>query len=59
MKNKEAFIVSDPEPIGHISAAAFVAYSTKAYETSDSNLRFLGYFQRLMISLSYILFCDF
>jgi hypothetical protein len=44
-KNKEAFIISDPELIGHISAAAFVAYSTKAYETSDSNLRFLGYFR--------------
>jgi hypothetical protein len=51
-KNKEAVIGSDPEPIGHISAAAFVAYSIKAYETSDFYLRFLGYFQSLMISLS-------
>jgi hypothetical protein len=51
-KNKEAVIGSDPEPIGHISAAAFVAYCTKAYETSDFYLRFLEFFQRLMTSLS-------
>jgi hypothetical protein len=51
-ENKEAVTDSDLEPIGHISAAAFVAYSTKAYETSDFYLRFLGFFQRLMTSLS-------